>query len=136
MTLVLNRQYDLFTGIAIGEDGVWGKPDFFGANIFSFNGPTMQNVNFPIRPMEVTLSGTVDGPAVVTAADNVGVGNVSVDVTCRNLTGAPDTFYSGSTLTDSSGNYSLQVLSGANCEIEFRPIFLSDFPFEQQPSEE
>jgi len=134
LTLVVNRQYDLFAGIAIGEDGLWATPDVLDTNIFSFNGPTTQDVNFPPRPMEVTLSGTVEGPEIMTA-DNVGVGDVSVDVFCRDLTGAPNTFFSGSTLTDSSGNYSVQVLSGANCEIEFRPILLSGFPFEQEPSE-
>jgi hypothetical protein len=125
----LNRQYDLFSVIPIGEEGVWGKPADIGSDIFSFNGPMTKNVTYPARPSNVTLTGTVDGPVLAMTAENEGVGDVSVSVTCRNLTGAPDTFFSASTETDSSGNYSLQVMSGADCEVEFRPILFSEFPF-------
>jgi hypothetical protein len=129
LTLVLNRQYDFFTGIPINDSGLWGMPTDPGTDVFSFNGSTTRNVSFPTRPAEVTLMGMVDGPAVMTTTENEGVGNVSVSVTCRNLSGAPNTFFSGSTQTNSSGNYSLQVLSGTDCEVEFRPLLLSEFPF-------
>jgi hypothetical protein len=121
----------LFTWIPINEDGLWGLPRDPGSDVFSFNGAMTKDVVFPLRPMEVTLSGTVEGPELMSTADDVGVGDVSVSVWCTSLTGAPNTFFSGSTETDSSGNYSLQVLSGTDCEIEFRPLLISEFPFDE-----
>jgi hypothetical protein len=129
LTLVSNRQYDLFGVLTLDDNRIWGLPSQLGTNVIDFNGPATRDITFPVRPTEVTLTGQVTGPVLTATTENEGVANVDVSVTCWSLSGAPDTFFSGSTQTDSSGNYSLQVLSGSDCEIEFQPVLVSGFPF-------
>ncbi len=130
ITLAVSRQYSLFAGIALEDNRLWGVPAEFGSDVISFNGAMTRNFSFPSRPAEVTLSGQVMGPVLTEMAANVAASNVSVSVVCRNLSGAPDTVFTGTTNTDGAGNYSIKVLSGSVCEVEFVPALpVLGFPF-------
>ncbi len=130
LTLATGQQYNLFAGIALDDSRMWGVPAEFGDDVISFNGAMTRNFSFPSRPAEVTLSGQVMGPVLTEMAANVAASNVSVFVICRSLSGAPDTMFTGTTNTDGAGTYSIKVLSGSVCEVEFVPA-LPDlgFPF-------
>ncbi|HUV12659.1 MAG TPA: hypothetical protein VMY18_03385, partial [Acidobacteriota bacterium] len=132
LTLAVSQQYSLYAGIALDDNRFWGTPAELSSDLISFSGAMTRNFSFPSRPAEVTLSGQVMGPVLTEMAANVAASNVSVSVICRNLSGAPDTMFTGTTNTDGAGNYSINVLSGSACEVEFVPALpVSGFPFSQ-----
>jgi hypothetical protein len=135
LTLVQNREYDLFTGIPVGDTGMWGIPAEFGDNVFSFNGPTMKDVVVPaLAPMR-TFSGRVEGPVLTTMAENEGKENVSVSVTCTEHPDTEKTISTESTLTDAQGNFSLSLPGGGVCEALFEVVTAPLFPGQEEPSE-
>jgi hypothetical protein len=130
LALAVGQQYSLIAGIALDDTRFWGVPAELDDDVITFNGAMTRNFSFPSRPPEITLSGQVMGPDLTGTAASAPASNVSVSVFCRSLSGAADSFFSGTTDTDGAGNYSIQVLSGSVCEVEFMPA-LPDlgFPF-------
>ncbi len=81
----------------------------------TITGDTTVDFDFPMLPPLVTLSGRVTGP------NGQPVGKVQVNVNSTQITGAPNTSYSGVTTADSAGNYRLTVLSGTAYTVIFTP---------------
>ena len=135
LALAVGQQYSLIAGIALDDTRFWGVPAELEDDVITFNGATTRNFSFPSRPPEVTLSGQVMGPDLTGTSASAPASNVAVSVFCRSLSGAANTFFSGTANTDGAGHYSIQVLSGSICEVEFLPA-LPDlgfpFPFSRQ----
>ncbi|MGA2262565.1 MAG: carboxypeptidase-like regulatory domain-containing protein [Acidobacteriota bacterium] len=75
---------------------------------------TVQDFNLPNLPNTATIHGRV--------TDSIGgVANVAVNAYSQSITGAANTSFSASTITDANGNYSITVLSGTNYQVIFVP---------------
>jgi hypothetical protein len=69
----------------------------------------------PALPGQVTISGRV------TDSNGNPVNNVTVSALSQSITGTPNLQFFTGTTTDTSGNYSMSVLSGTNYQLSFTP---------------
>lgn len=83
------------------------------------SGDTIQDITVPQIPGTVTITGQV------TDSTGAPVGNARVDASTAAVTGIPMSSFFRTTQTDTTGNYSLVVLSGTNYDLVFNPPILS-----------
>ena len=112
---------DFHPGINFGINPLITYPRI--PNTITLSGDTVIDFNLPVLPGYVTISGRV------TDASGNGVKDVAVDVFGEMLTGAPNTAFSSSTITDAKGNYSVSVISGNNYQLKFTPPVAKPSPY-------
>ncbi len=81
----------------------------------NMSGNNSYNFTVPALPGQVTISGHV------TDGTGTAVAHVSVTASTESITGASNTGFAANGTTDSSGNYSFNVLSGTNYQLIFTP---------------
>ncbi len=114
MAVAKNRTYRLGVWVVSNmQEGIFFSPP--GGSALDVVGNTTFDVITPGLPGRVTLSGRV------TDLSGHPVANTSVSVTSDSITGAPGVSFMTYANTDSSGNYSISVLSGTNYRVVFTP---------------
>jgi hypothetical protein len=118
VTLPRDRTYRLITVIPVQA----GEPPQDAASLL-FQDPatidlptdTMRDVNIPMIPGTVQVTGTITDPG------GLGVASTRVNAVTDMVSGAPNVIYSRSTTTDANGVYRLVVLQGSNYRLDFVP---------------
>jgi hypothetical protein len=80
----------------------------------ALNADAAVDLNVPPLPRLVSISGKV-------VDDSGNPARVNVTAAAQGVTGAPTVMFWAEAQTDSSGNYSLRVLSGSDYQVSFLP---------------
>jgi hypothetical protein len=117
MKLVKNRTYMMGISWPIADAGITvGNVQFpVATSSISFAGDSTYNFTLPALPTLVTISGKI------VDSNNKAIAKGTVSATSSSLTGTPNTAYSASGVTDSTGAYSIKVLKGTNYQLAFTP---------------
>jgi hypothetical protein len=117
MILMRNRTYqvDLTLPLVQGATPIGLVTVPVPEAVVNLSGDATFNFTIPSLPATVTLSGRV------TDAGGRGVGGASISAYTQSLTGVSGMGFMAFALTDADGNYSFQVLSGANYQIIIAP---------------
>jgi len=117
MSLAAGRTYDVTAMVPVGSVQ---SPE--GAAYYPLSGTstpvtsnTTLNLTLPAFPGQAIVTGKVSN------GSGQGVKDVAVTATSKELSGAANLGYTGSSTTDAGGNYRLVLLKGINYEIVFAP---------------
>jgi hypothetical protein len=124
MKLAKNHTYNMSISYPVKDAGTTvGNVDFpVAASSISFAGDSTYNFTLPALPTLAIISGkVVDGTSKAVA-------NAAITASSSSLTGTPNTMYSASGKTDSTGSYSIKVLKGTDYQLTFTPPAPSVIP--------